>query len=535
MSSDQDQVAEESTESSSVAGEQEQVEAAENAASPSVEKTSSPTPKPPEPEKTMTSEEVADEALSRASIAIGSQRKKPEPAEDEAAEAPPVEAPKPKPDPTALGEPIAEPQEDISAPTSKVPTPSVREELSSELEAEYQEALASGDLDNLMLGGAQAADTSSKEVEPGARVRSKVVAVHRESVFFDLGARHQGMASLKQFNAPPEVGAKFEVLVGDFNEEDGLYVVTIPGSAIDKADWSSLAEGVVVDAVVTGHNKGGLECEVSNIRGFIPMSQISMNRVENCEEFVGQKMACVVTEVKPEKKNLVLSRRAMLEREAAEKKEKLMASLAPGQLHQGVVRTIKPYGAFVDIGGVDGLLHIGQMSWDRINHPSDLLKEGEAIQVKIIKIDEDTGKLSFSYRETAENPWTNVQEKYPVQSKVKGTVSRIADFGGFVKLEPGVEGLVHISELSHQRVIRTSDVLSEGQEVEALVVSVDPEKQRIGLSLKALEAKAQPAKVEEEEIPEPTPEELEKKRKKEANLKGGLGSGSGGEQFGLKW
>ena len=522
MSSDQEQTVEETAEAEeSASTEQEQPAAAESA----------PAEQSPAAESTPESPAPSSEEPTRSSIAIGSQRQT-ETTDD--AEAPLVEAPKPKPDPTALGEPIAEPQESDALPATKVPTPSVREDLSSELQAEYNAALASGDLDNLMFGGAATSEAATKEVETDARIKAKVVAVHRENVFFDLGSRHQGMASLKQFSASPEVGAKFEVLVGEFNSEDGLYNVTIPGSAIDKADWSSLAEGVTVDVLVTGHNKGGLECEVSNIRGFIPMSQISTYRVDNVEEYVGQKLTCIVTEVKPEKKNLVVSRRSQLEREAAENKKKLMDSLAVGQSHEGIVRTLKPYGAFVDLGGVDGLLHVGQLSWERVNHPSEVLTEGQKIQVKIIKIDEDTGKLSLSYRDTAENPWNNVEEKYPAQTRVKGTVSRIADFGGFVKLEPGVEGLIHISELSHQRVVRTGDVLSEGQQVEAMVVSVDPAKQRIGLSLKALETKAQPVEPEEE-IVEETPEQIAKRRKKEASLKGGLGSASGGEQFGLKW
>lgn len=461
----------------------------------------------------------------RRGISIGTQRAADAPAEESAP------APKPKPDPTALGAPVAAPREADSGKPTTVPTPSVRQELADDVQAEYEAALASGDLDSMMLGGAATAEKAT-EVEPDARIKAKVISVNRDRVFFDLGSRHQGMAALKQFNAPPEVGAKFEVLVGQFEEEDGIYQLTIPGAAIDKADWSNLAEGVAVDALITGHNKGGLECEVSNIRGFIPMSQISTFRVDKVEEYVGQRMTCIVTEVKPEKKNLVLSRRAQLEREAAESREKMLASLAPGQTYEGTVRTIKDYGAFVDLGGVDGLLHVGQLSWDRIKHPSDVLEVGQKITVKIQKIDEQTGKISLSYRETFDNPWNTAAEKYSPKTTVSGTVTRIADFGGFVKLEPGIEGLIHVSELSHRRVPRVTDVLTEGQEVEAMVLSVDVDKQRIGLSLKALESAPQPAKNEEEEPEEEIPQT---KRKPRTDLKGGLGRSSGGEQFGLKW
>jgi small subunit ribosomal protein S1 len=291
---------------------------------------------------------------------------------------------------------------------------------------------------------------------------------------------------------------------------------------------------MVVETKITGHNKGGLECEVNHIRGFIPAGQISLFRVEDLAQFVGETMTCVVTEANPERRNLVLSRRAVLEREKAEAKTKLMAELAEGQVREGVVRSLQDYGAFVDLGGVDGLLHVSQLSWQRVKHPNEVLQVGQPIKVKIRKIDAESGKISLAFRDLSENPWTSALQKYPATTIHDGTVTKIMDFGAFVELEPGVEGLVHISELSHGRVFRVRDVVSEGQQVEVKVLSIDPEQQRISLSMKALQAKPETKKAEAEaaEKDEPPPPPLPKSK---GPLKGGLGRNAGGEQFGLKW
>jgi small subunit ribosomal protein S1 len=242
----------------------------------------------------------------------------------------------------------------------------------------------------------------------------------------------------------------------------------------------------------------------------------------------------VVTEANPDKRNLVLSHRAVMEREKAEAKEKLLAELEPGQLREGTVRSLQDFGAFVDLGGVDGLVHISQISWDRIKHPSEVLEVGQKVKVKIQKMDPQTGKISLVLRDLSENPWANAAHDFPARSRVSGKVTRLTEFGAFVRLGPGVEGLIHISELSHKRVFRVSDVLAEGQEVEVQVLSVDPEAQRISLSLKALEAKPTPAKVEEEPAEEPeTPAANPKPRK--VPLKGGIGGPATGDKFGLKW
>jgi small subunit ribosomal protein S1 len=412
--------------------------------------------------------------------------------------------------------------------------PPRRAELPTDLQHELDEALAGIELDDLISSSTGRARIV--ELEPDSRHKGVVSKIHGDDLFVDLGGRNQGIVPLHTFANPPAVGTPLEVVVRRFLPDDGLYEIFVPGAAVDIGDWSELSEGIVVEALITGHNKGGLECEVSRIRGFIPISQVAQYRVEDLQQFVGQKMLCVVNEANPQKRNLVLSRRAMIEREAAENRAKLLAELAPGQVREGTVRKLTDFGAFVDLGGVDGLIHVSQLSWDRISHPRDVLQEGQRIKVKVERMDPQTGKIALSYRDMFESPWASAERKYPATAVVTGVVSRIMDFGAFVKLEPGVEGLVHISELSHKRVFRTSDVVKEGQEVTVQVLSIDPEAQRIGLSMKALEARPEPAKKDEPEPPEEAPAAPKPQVKRKTPLQGGLGPVSNdGAKFGLKW
>jgi ribosomal protein S1 len=342
---------------------------------------------------------------------------------------------------------------------------------------------------------------------------------------------------LKHFAEPPEVGALCDVIVRRFNREDGFYEVSMPHAAVDVGDWSQIAEGMLVEARVTGHNTGGLECEVSHIRAFIPASQIALYHVENLAEFVDQKLLCLVTEANPQRRNLVLSRRAVLEKEKEEARKELLESLTPGETREGVVRKIMDFGAFVDLGGVDGLVHVSRLSWGRVENPRDVLQEGQTVKVKVEKVDQETGRISLSYRDTFESPWTGADKKYPTNTQFRGKVTRIMDFGAFVELEPGVEGLVHISELSHKRVWRTSDVVSEGQEVDVIVLSVDIEAQRMSLSMKAT-VPEEPEKGKEKDEQDTTsaePAPARKVPKRKQPLKGGLGRSPGDQQYGLKW
>lgn len=421
-------------------------------------------------------------------------------------------------------------------PVEKTPVPSLRAELPEDLQRELAEALGDMSLDDILAPETQTktAAVEMADLLPESKHTARVASIHRDDVFVEMGGRNQGVVSLRTFPKPPAIGDVVEVLVSRFDGEEGLYVCTLPHSAIRAAHWEDIAEGVMVETRCTGHNKGGLECEVNNIRAFIPASQIDVYRVEDLEQFVGQKFSAIVTEARPERGNLVLSRRAVIERQKESAKATLLTELAEGQIREGTVRSLQDFGAFVDLGGVDGLLHISQLAWHRVKHPSDVLQLGQAVKVMIRKIDPDTHKISLSLRDTAENPWNTVAAKYPVHSTARGTVTKVMEFGAFVQLEPGIEGLVHISELAHQRVFRTSDIVKEGDSVEVKVLSVDTDQQRIGLSMKALAARPIPKeKQAKEEVEEPPLPPFVSKRKEP--LKGGIGRGSGGDQFGLKW
>lgn len=414
------------------------------------------------------------------------------------------------------------------APAAPVPIPKADEAL--DFDDELSQAMGGVSMDDL-FGGEQ---SKQETFEPDSLQSGRVVAVRRDDVFIEFADSQQGIVSLRLFDVPPAPGATVQVIVQRVNPEDGLYELSLPNKAVQVDDWSDLVEGMLVDVRVTGHNAGGLECEVNHIRGFIPVSQVSLYRVEDLAPFVDQRFTCVITEANPDRRNLVLSRRAVLEREKEQAREQMLNTLRPGQIHEGVVRKLMDFGAFVDIGGVDGLVHVSQVAWGRVKHPSDVLKEGQAIKVRIEKIDPETGKISLAYRDLLESPWTLVAQKYPQNTIVSGTVTKLMDFGAFVELEPGIEGLVHISELSPKRIWRASDIVKEGQQVEVMVLSVDAEAQRMSLSMKALAAPPEPTKKEREEAEAAAASPSKKSNKPTGPLKGGLGKPTG-ERFGLKW
>ncbi len=425
-------------------------------------------------------------------------------------------------------------QNSKQAPQGKVTVPSKRGALSADLEAEMAAALGEMSFESILKE--DIVNRTGTELEIESSYHATVIRVHNDDVFFSLDGRNEGVASLRTMGEAPEVGAQREVIIRSYNAEDGLYEVSVPGSAVAVSDWADIHEGSVVDAKITAANTGGLECTVNNIRGFIPASQISLYRVEDLGQFIDEKMLCVVTEANPNRKNLVLSRKAMLEREKEETKQQTLKSLEVGQSRDGIVRSVRDFGAFVDIGGVDGLVHISKMSWDRIKHPSEVVKEGEKVSVRVESIDPETGKIGLSLRNEAEHPWNDVDARFPIGSTVKGVVSRIANFGAFVKIGAGVEGLIHISELAHHRVQRVQNHVNEGQEVEVKVLEVDKSAQRIALSLKATLQPPEPKTGEKkpvEEVDEAPRAPVIQRRK--GDLRGGTDRPSGGEGIGLKW
>lgn len=285
----------------------------------------------------------------------------------------------------------------------KTAVPNVRDQLSEDLQAELEATLAEADLDTILGGNAGLPDRREPLGE-GARVHAQVIKIHQDNVFVSLGGPDEGTVPFEQFTEEePTPGQSIEVIVRGINSEDGLFSCSLPGKATEVSDWDDIDEGSVVEATITGHNNGGLECKVGSVRGFMPISQISEYRVEDCSEFVDQKMVCLVTEANARRGNLVLSRRAILEREREVKRQEQLEKIEPGDILEGVVRSVRDFGAFVDVGGLDGLIHVSKLSWERIKHPSEVIEEGQNVKVRVDKIDKQTGKMSLTYRDLLEN------------------------------------------------------------------------------------------------------------------------------------
>ncbi len=379
---------------------------------------------------------------------------------------------------------------------------------------------------------AEAAKTDAKSdeaQEPKDKGKTgKIIKISKDWVFVDMGGKSEGCLPVSQLEGKEYVvGDEIPVTIERFDPNEGLLIVSIRGAAIS-ADWETLKKGQIVEAVVAKTNKGGLEVTVNNLRGFLPVSQIEIGRVEDTSVYLGQKFKAVVTEVNARIKNLVVSRRDFLEQERAEQREKTLAELAEGQTREGVVRSIREFGAFVDLGGVDGLLHIGDMAWTRVQKPEDIVRLGDHVSVKVLKMDPEKNRISLGLKQLVKSPWDKLADDFSVGSTVNGKVTRIQEFGAFVELAPGVEGLVHVSELSPNRVRRVNDIVKPGQDVEVQILSIDPDQQRVSLSMKAVIAAREEEALDAAdaaadaaaaaEPPKPKPE-------RKVPLKGGLGGG----------
>ncbi len=422
-----------------------------------------------------------------------------------------------------------------SVGTIEVPPPI--QQLDAALAAEIDAAMASSELAEAQSISSSAVDTEEAEaekppeelLEKGQHLTGRIQSIHGDGVFLDLGYRSPGMVPMRQFvsGKKPEVGQRIEVLVDRIAPEEGLIHLNLPkGLRRISGNWDSLSKGLIVDCIVNRTNKGGLEVTVSGLRAFLPSSQIELGFVTDLDQYIGQKLRVEVVEVNPKKRNLVVSRRAYLQVERKEAEGAFWQAAEVGQTYTGKVKTIKDYGVFVDLGAVDGFLHIGEMSWHRIKHPSELVKEGQTVDVKILSLDPEKKKIGLGMKQLAQNPWTTAVDKYAASTVVSGKVTRIADFGAFVELEPGLEGLIHVSELDHKRVRHPSDVLKLQQVITVQVLELDPERKRVSLSLKALQAKPEAPKP----VEEPPVEAYQRKRK--GPLRGGTGSAGPGGLFG---
>jgi small subunit ribosomal protein S1 len=423
------------------------------------------------------------------------------------------------PRPTDSG---AERAPDNPRPVPALPTVPRRGAVDADIEKELEAALSGWD--NKSLYGEPPSATGRPHAGPAdSRKKGKVIAVRGDDVFVDVGGRSQGVMSAIQFTeGTPAVGQDVDVTIEGYDPANGLLILSRQGAAARNVDWTSVAPGMVVEARVTGSNKGGLQVEVNGIRGFLPISQLELFRVEDVQPYLNQKLLCVVTEANQSERNLVLSRRQLLEQEREQAKAKLWAELAEGQKRTGVVRNVKDFGAFVDLGGADGLLPVSEMSWSRVGNPADVVQLGQRIEVVVLRIDRERQKVTLGLKQLIAGPWDNIDENYPTGAVTKGKVTRLMDFGAFVELEPGLEGLVHISELSKNRVWRVSDVVKVDQEVTVKVLKVDAEQKRIALSMKA--AVEEPAPAEPVELEAQEPQQPKKPPPvRRTPLKGGLG------------
>lgn len=343
----------------------------------------------------------------------------------------------------------------------------------------------------------EAYDNSIKAFTEGEVVKGTVVDVNRDEIMIDIGFKSEGYIPTAEFEVGedglPSVSAGDQIDVYIVRREDAEGQIVLSKQFADqKIVWDEIAkaheEKQPVQGKVVEHIKGGLRVEVGKLRAFLPASQIELRPVQNFEKYIGTTLEMKVVKVSRRRRNIVLSRRILLEEELASQKAELLNALEVGQIRPGVVKNITSFGAFVDLGGIDGLLHKTDMSWSRVNHPSELIAIGDEIDVKITDIDHQSEKISLGLKQKTTDPWLDVEEKFPVGSTVQGRVVNIVNYGAFLELEEGVEGLIHVSEMSWtKRNVAPSRIFSKEDKVEAVVLEIDRESKRISLGLKQLQ------------------------------------------------
>ena len=324
----------------------------------------------------------------------------------------------------------------------------------------------------------------------GSIIEGTISAVKGDDVFIDIGYKSEGAVSVSEFgDASVKVGDKVTVMLVQLENEKTGMVELSKRRADEKIRWEKILERYVEGCVVTGTIKsavrGGLLVAIDDVEAFLPGSQVEVAPVKELEPYVGQTYDFKVIKISNERRNLIVSRRELIEGTLAEKKAELLASLQKGEVRKGRVKNITDFGAFIDLDGLDGLLHITDMSWGRVKHPAEILKVGEELDVMVLDVDRDRERVSLGLKQTTENPWNTIQEQFPVGARVAGKVVNLAAYGAFIEIAPGVEGLVHISEFSWtKRVARASDVLNVGDEVQVVVLSVDIDNQKIALGIR---------------------------------------------------
>ena len=355
------------------------------------------------------------------------------------------------------------------------------------LDEQVDAALTGLDVDELVNSDRAAPTAPAVQSAGGKQVRhGRVTAVNKDDAFVDFGGKSAGICSMLQFDAEPRVGEEYDFIVQRYDEAEGLLILARKGSTATNVSWDNLEVGQIVEGTVTGTNKGGLEMDVKGMRAFMPAGQVEIYHVPDLTDFVGRKFQAEVTKFEPRERNMVLSRRNILEREREEAKVKLLKELEEGQIRRGTVRNVMDFGAFVDLGGVDGLLHVSEMTHRRgRQNAGEFVKVGDVLDVKVTRIDKDTGKLSLSLKQAlGTDPWADADSKYAPGTEVTGRVVKVENFGAFIEVGEGFEGLLPVSEMSYARIRHPSDLVKEGDTVRLVVLTIDPSQRRVAFSLK---------------------------------------------------
>jgi small subunit ribosomal protein S1 len=345
-------------------------------------------------------------------------------------------------------------------------------------------------------------DSTFVYFEEGDVVTGKVVRIDRDEVLVDIGYKSEGVIPSNELSIRKSVDPHDEVemdeevdaLVLTKEDQDGRLILSKKRARFEKA-WRTIERAAESGEAVTGTVievvKGGLIVDLG-VRGFLPASLVDIRRVQNLDEFMGQQIECRVIELNRSRNNVVLSRRAVLEEERKEQRQEILDRLQPGMVVEGAISNIVDFGAFVDLNGIDGLIHISELSWSHVNHPSEILNIGDVVPVKVLDIDRDRQRISLGLKQTQEDPWQRVVNTYRVGDELEGTVTKVVAFGAFVEILDGVEGLVHISELAHHHVENPREVVDPGQEVKVKILEIDAERRRLSLSVKRVEGQVLP-------------------------------------------
>ncbi|MGD1914883.1 MAG: 30S ribosomal protein S1 [Phycisphaerales bacterium] len=345
------------------------------------------------------------------------------------------------------------------------------------------EAVAEGDMDNLL-------DNQIADLEPGKIIKGKIIGMAGDDVVVEVGLKSEGLVPRDEFDEEPKIGETVDVLLRSLEGSSGVVEVS-KRQADRQIAWNRIVDNTKEDDIVEGkvlkQIKGGLLVDIG-VPVFLPASQVDVRRPHDVRDFVGRSVRAMVLKIDTERRNIVISRRRLIEKERDSAKKRLLETLAEGQIVKGQVKNLADFGAFIDLGGIDGLLHITDMSWSRVNHPSEMLKVDEEIEVKVLSIDMQKEKIALGLKQKDPSPWEAIEAKYPVGSRIAGEVVNIMSYGAFVRLEDGIEGLVHISEMSWtRRVNHPSEVVEVGDAVDVVVLDIDKNKQEISLGMKQTE------------------------------------------------